>query len=248
MALFAVVLILMFAMQTSSQKHESIILPTGPTEAPAEQTQVQLPEDNFLQVTNHNVLMALQSLNRPVSYHQTYQVTVGADEFQSVKTVEMWVNGSFLRAEITDQQWTKVIISNGEMAYLWYEGSEAYISIRLENRLAEEDLLGLPDFDAFLELQQEDVVDADYLVLEDPPVQCIYVCTQDDDGDTSRYWVSLENGLLYQSDVLENSKQVYKIRETQYELLAAEDESFANRFFLPDGTDPFPTVTGMQQP
>lgn len=246
-ALVAVVLILLFASQTPSQQRENITLPTAPVETPMEPEPEETPKENFLNVTNENVLTALQSLSRPMSYHQTYTVTVGADEAQS-ENVQIWADGSLLRAEISDLRQTKVIISDGQTAYLWYDGGAAHISIQLEAGMAEEDLLGLPEFDAYLRLEQEQIVDSDYLVLEDPQVQCIYVCTQKENGDTTRHWVSLETGLLYQSDVLENSKQVYKIRQTQYALLAAEDESFANRFVLPDGTDPFTAAEETPQP
>ena len=45
--------------------------------------------------------------------------------------------------------------------------------------------------------------------------------------------------LLYMTDVLERSTQVYLVRQTYLELLAQEDESFSGRFQLPDGTRPF---------
>ena len=93
----------------------------------------------------------------------------------------------------------------------------------------------------------EQVEDADYLVLEDPQVQCIFLCAED--AHTSvRYWVNLENGLLYQSDVLERNKQIYTVTQTEYGYLAVEDESFHNRFLLPDGTDPFIAAAEAQQP
>ena len=75
-------------------------------------------------------------------------------------------------------------------------------------------------------------------MLEDPRVQCAYVCTQAGDV-TWRYWVELDSGLLYMTDVLERSTQVYLVRQTYLELLAQEDESFSGRFQLPDGTRPF---------
>lgn len=249
-AVLVAALIALFADQfLKKQQQQRIVLPSQTMEVPAEHDPETPPKDDFLNVTNENVLTALRSISRPSSYHQTYVVTVGSDETQAVRTVELWVNGDLLRAEISaDGQQTRILVSNGVTAVLWYEGSENTLSIQLEETLSEEDLLNLPDFDAFLNLEQDQVVDSDYLVFEDSQVQCIYVCTQEENGDTTRHWVSLENGLLYQSDVLENSNQVYVIRQTQYELLAAEDETFADRFVLPDGSDPFTAASEMQQP
>ena len=248
-AALAVVIIVLFANQFLGKQQQNIVLPSPTVEVPVDHDPETPTQDDFLNVTNENVLTALQSISRPSSYHQTYTVTVGSDENQAVKTVELWVNGNLLRAETSsDGQPTRVLVSNGDTARLWYEGSETVLSIQLEDGLSKEDLLNLPDSDAFLQLDQTQVVDSDYLVLEDSQVQCIYVCTQEENGDTTRHWVSLENGLLYQSDVLENSNQVYVIRQTQYELLAAGDESFADRFVLPDGSDPFTAASETQQP
>ena len=246
-------LILMFATQKPATKQESIVLPPVQEEqtensiSPSD-TPEHNAENQYFEVNNENVLMALQSLNRPAAYHQTYSVTVGSDDQRAVHTVDFWMNGPYIHAEISDDQNIRSIISDGNTAYLWYQHDKTYISVSLTDGLAVEDLMGLPDFDAYLQLQQTDVIDSGYLVLEDPAVQCIYVCTQDEISGTSRYWVNLENGLLYQSDALENSNQIYTIKQTVFEELAMEDESFQDRFQLPDGTKPFIVVREMPQP
>lgn len=246
-------LIVFFISQNPSVEEESIVLPTvqdtpqtelntdpDDTEAEGEQT--------FFEVSNENVLMALNSLNRPIAYYQTYMLTVGSDDAQTVRTAKLWVNGSFIHAEVSSEQETKCMISDGSTAYLWYADSPDVISVQLEDGLTSEDLLGLPGFIAYLQLSEDSVVDSDYLVLEDPQIQCIYVCAQENADITTRYWVNLENGLLYQADVLENSNQVYTLRQTSFEMLAQEDESFIDRFLLPDGSSPFKAAKAVPQP
>ena len=248
-----VLLISLFLTQSPSADQDSIVLPTTQEDPTAEMVSPSEDESSaygsdYFEVTNENVLMALQSLNRPYAYHQIYSVTVGSDTERAVRTVDFWVNGQFVHAEIADDQQTRCIVSDGNTAYLWYDTEDTYISVAMLDGMSVEDLLGLPDFDSYLMIQDDTVVDSGYLVLEDPAVQCIYVCTQDDIADTSRYWVNLENGLLYQADVLENSNQVYAIRQTLFETLASEDESFQNRFILPDGSAPFIAAREMPQP
>lgn len=251
--LVVVLLILLFVTQKPAAKQESIVLPpaqddtTEQTATPSDSPEHNM-ENQYFEVTNDNVLMALKSLNPPAAYHQTYSVTVGSDDRRAVHTVDFWSNGPYIHAEISDEQDTRSIISDGNTAYLWYQNEETYISVSLTDGLSVEDLLGLPAFDSYLMIQQADVVDSGYLVLEDPAVQCIYVCTQNERSDTSRYWVNLENGLLFQSDVLENSNQIYTIKQTAFEALAMEDESFRDRFQLPDGTRPFIAAREMPQP
>ena len=98
-------------------------------------------------------------------------------------------------------------------------------------------------------MSQDQIIDADFLVLVDPAqVQCIYVCSQDTEYVTSRYWIDLDTGLMYRADVLEMSKQVYVLQQEGLELLAPGDEAFSERFVLPDGTTPFSTGTETPQP
>lgn len=248
-----VLLILLFITQTPSAGQESIVLPPA-QEAPSLESEAPSQEDaeeddgSYFEVTNDNVVMALQTLNRPAAYHQSYTVTVGSDTVQASRNVDFWVNGQFLHAEISDEHQTRSVISDGNTAYIWYETDDDFVSVSLSSGTTIEDILGLPAFDSYLTLKPDMVVDSDYLVLEDPSVQCIFVCTQDESFGTSRYWINLDNGLLYQSDVLENSNQVYSIRQTFFETLAMEDESFRDRFLLPDGSAPFIAAREMPQP
>ena len=56
---------------------------------------------------------------------------------------------------------------------------------------------------------------------------------------------------VYQADAkstLEQSRQVYEIRQEEVSILAAGDQAVANRFCLPDGTEPFTAGTEMPQP
>lgn len=250
--LVAALLAAFFLTQSNSSQQEGIVLPsqehshTGQS-GPATRTGDE-DQSAYYEVTTENVSTVLESLSRPTAYHQAYTVTVGTDDVQAVRQVELWINGPYLHAEVSDGQRTRSLISDGTTACLWYEGDESWLQLTLSDGTAAEDLLGLPARDVYLTLDRSTIVDAGHLVLEDPAVQCIYLCTQDETTDTARYWVDLENGLLYQADVLEDSHQVYSIRQTQFEMLAVEDESFRDRFLLPDGTAPFTAAREVQQP
>lgn len=250
--LVVVLLAAFFLGHQTPKEEDAILLPAPPTAGsdtlPEEEALPEAPDETFVALNNDNVVMALQTLHRPAAYHQTYDVSVGVDDAMTLKKVSLWVNGDLLQAEVSDEQQVRTLITDGTTAYMWYNGDEAYISVTLQDHMHVEDLLGLPDFDSYLELRPESVVDSGYLYLEDPQMQCIYVCLQSAENTTVRHWVNLENGLLYQSDVLENSDQVYKIRQTQFEALAVEDETFADCFLLPDGTFPFTAKTRIQQP
>ena len=53
----------------------------------------------------------------------------------------------------------------------------------------------------------------------------------------------MHSGLLYQSDILEQSRQVYEVRQDEVSILAPGDQAFTGRFCLPDGRDPFTAKT-----
>lgn len=248
--LLVLAILLVFFLGTRSGKgNETIVLPDPPQEVAAPEETEETPVDDFVQVSTENVRAILENMSRPSSYHQIYTVTVGADETQAVHVVELWVNGDLLHAEISDGLQTKSVITDGSSAYLWYEGDEQALFLPLEETVAAEDLLGLISYDYLLSLTPEQIIDADYLVLEDPQqIQCLYVCSQDAESVASRCWIDLETGLLYKADILEMSKQVYTLWQNSFELLAEEDEAFHDRFRLPDGTVAFSTETEMLQP
>lgn len=236
----AAVLVTVFILSQSRQTQEGIVLPqesSAETPVPVQPDEPQT--DSFAQITPENAVSVLeQTLQLPKAFHQSYTVSVGADDAQSQRSVELWVNWPLVHGEVSDGNRTKTVISDGTTAYLWYNSDTNYISILLTESVEIWDLLGLPSYDYLSVLKEKTVTDADYLVLEDPQVQSIYVCCQEADV-TWRYWVELDSGLLYMADVLEQSTQVYLIRQTYLELLAQEDESFSGRFQLPDGTKPF---------
>lgn len=244
------IMVAAFTLSESRRPQESIVLPqetTADTQTPPASEQEE--EIGFAQITEENVLSVLQeTVEKPPAYHQSYSVTVGADESQSQRSVELWVNWPLIHGEVSDSARTKTVLSDGKTAYLWYNSDLNYITIPLDSAMDVWDLLGLPDYDYLTAMEAYPITDGDYLVLKDPEVQSAYVCCQDDSGITWRYWVNLDNGLLYMADVLEHSTQVYAIRQTYLELLAQEDETFSGRFLLPDGTQPFSAETQTQQP
>lgn len=248
----SLLLITLFVTQNSPKSQESIVLPAAPVDSPGDFAQnddlFTSSGDDFIIVTNENVATVLRTLSRPMAYHQSYTVSVGAEEGRHTKTVELWINGSLMHAEVTDGEQTQSVVTDGNSLYLWYEESDQYITLNLPKGMTAEDVLGVPNFDAYLDIDQSSISESDYLLTEEHQIPCIYVCVQETDDVLARYWVNLENGLLYQADVTEKGKPLYSILQTGFDLLAIEDESFSNRFILPDGTVPFTAETGMQQP
>lgn len=246
--LMLTVLLAVFFENRSNKEKEAIVLPDPPQEVNVPEKAEETSPDGFVQISIDNVLSVLQSINKPSSYHQVYQVTVGSDLAQAAHRVELWVNGELLRAEVSDDVQTKNILTDGNTLYLWYNDEEQASSVILRESAVVEDLLGLLSYDDLLTLEPEQITDADFLVLEDPTLPCLYVCSRDAVYVADRFWIDLETGLLYKADILEQSRQVYTLLQENLELLADEDEAFHDRFCLPDGTAPFSKTEEMPQP
>ena len=241
--LVALLLLVAFIMTQSGGSNHTIVLPADQPENAA----VQLPEtaadSDFIQVTTENVLQVLRSIAQPAYYHQTYDLYVTAQRGQIRKNVELWHSDGLLRAEIDDGSLVKYLLTDGEQVWIWYDQEPDPVCVDLEEPVQIEDLLGLPAFDYLHSLEQEQIVDAEYQTLDSGQIQCIYVCAQRENGDTSRYWIDMHSGLLYQSDILEQSRQVYEVRQDEVSILAPGDQAFTGRFCLPDGRDPFTAKT-----
>jgi len=246
--ILVVALVLIFVLLQPESDREGIVLPTPQTDSPSDPVLQEQEQEEFLQITTDNVVDALRSLERPVHYNQTYEVAVGVDDDRAARTVELWVSGSLIHAEVTGGDKVRSVLSDGVTAWLWYDVDPNPISVQLSDSVTTEDLLGLPGFDYLSTLETVPVEEVDYLMLQEPQAQCIYVCARAGADETDRWWINLENGLLCRADALEASQLVYEVRQTFFARLAEGDESFTGKFALPDGTEPFSAEARMLQP
>ena len=237
----AFVLILVIALFILGQRERSqnkIQLPDAHSEI-SDSTPVDTEGDNnLLSVDNQNVIDILTSMNRADFYHQLYSVEVGNGIDTAASTVELWVCEQFKQAQVTTSRNTKTVVSDGENIWIWYVSDHGYTNFLLTEDLTFEDVLGLPAFDYLNVLETAHITEAEYLILEEgnSETACIFLAAQQEEDADVRYWISLETGLLYEADAMNNSTQVYHVQQTAFDLLASEDEVFSDKFILPDGT------------
>lgn len=237
----AVALLLIAAVFVFGKKDDGraeIVLPEAQSQTSTPELVKPAQEESLLQITTENAVLALSSLERPRSYMQTYRVQVGREDAAAVSTVELWVSGKYKRAQITTSSHTKILVTDGVGAWLWYSHAGTPRRVTLSENLSFEDLIGLPAFDYLQTLQSEVVTEAEYLVLENEQKQtpCIFLSTQGTDNSQIRYWVDLQTGLLCEADCMEGNSLVYLVEEQAFDLLADGDEVLSDKFLLPDGT------------
>lgn len=230
-------LIALFALSQRSTD-STILLPDRVQEAAPVSPGKTSGEDLFVQVSADNVLSVIKTLHRPAAYHQTSTLVLNADDAQLVRQADVWTNGVFMRADISDPFQTVSYLTDGTEAYIWYHDENLPVRIPLDGTMNCDDMVGLLTYETLLETDPAELFYAEHTVLSDPYVQCVYVSTVRDDRET-RYWIDLNTGLLYMAEISENGEQIYFIEQSTLELLAEDDAAFDDWFVLPDGTAPF---------
>ena len=241
------VLIVLFVLRPTEER-DGIVLPGVYTENPSTVVETVLPADEFLQVDRNNVTDALRAMDQPEYYHQTYQIQFGSGRSMLEKVVDIWVNGTWIHAEVHDDFGTKSVFTDGNTAWIWYNQDINPISVQLDETLLLEDLIGIPNFDYLTYISKADRLECGYGFREDDLLQYLFVNLWNSKNETSEYWFSLSSGLMYSCQTIEFGQQVYAVTQVAFERLALGDQAFQGRFCLPDGTVPFPTEKRMLQP
>lgn len=186
-----------------------------------------------VEITPETVQAAIASLSRPESYGRSMTIEylwTGGGGSHELYTI---VRGPWTRIDrgLPDGR-TRISITNGEETYIWYgydSGAEVYSAPAGD--ISADDEQSIPTYEEILDLPVEDIVQADYRPLD--ILTCIYVETAADEaGYITRYWVSVENGLLVQAERLLDDQVVYRMTS----LYVDQTEYDASRFTLPDGT------------
>lgn len=202
----------------------------------------QLLEDPFLTVTRENVLDILRSLVRPIGYHQVLSATTYWSEGDLTVDVDLYGKNGVLKAKVHDGTHIKHFLSNGETLYLWYEQEkdEVFQTILAEGTTLE-DLLGVPTYETVMRLPEESILEAGYLTLgEADGTPCIYIaCGLKDSMYTDRYWIDVENQILYRADGQQGESQIYLLEQKSLEILPQGETELDDVFMLPDGSCPF---------
>lgn len=241
------ILIVMFVLRPS-EKRDGIILP-GPQGSLHHEQIIGVPSDSgFIQIDNDNVLVALETLKKPEYYHQVFRIQISSGKSTASKTIELWVNGPWIHAEVFDEHEKKSIFTDLNEAWIWYDSDLRPISVRLSEDILLEDLIGLPNFDYQTQMSQAERLECGYGYDEAEFLQYLYVTTQDTDQTASEYRFSLDSGLLCSCKTIEDDTCVYDVKQVAFERLVYGDQAFEGRFCLPDGTVPFTAETRMLQP
>ncbi len=172
------------------------------------------------------------TLSRPDSYYRELTVETIWEGGSSSTQVQVWTDGGWTHSrQVRPSGVIRHDLTGSDTLYYWYEGSSRYETAPADERSS--DLAQhIPTYETVVELSPEEITDAGYELRGDLP--CIFVEVQSpDSGLITRYWVSVDSGLLVSAETLEDDQVVYRM--TAYTPVQAPCPANA-QFQLPDGT------------
>lgn len=224
-----------FLSSTRSGTRDSIILPEPLPPAPSD-TEQTVEGELFLQVDSSNIRQVLDTMTRPEAYHQVLTVTSFWDTSSNRSTVEIWQDGDLIRAQISDSQSTKNLLTDGISLWVWYNNDQTARQLQVEDTLTFDDLMGIPTYETLVTLTPDEIAEAGFVTLDEMDgLNCLYIRvvhgTEED-----RYWVDANTQLLCRADSLSEEVQTYQVRQSACEVLTSGDTTLQSVFTLPDGT------------
>ncbi len=187
-----------------------------------------------VEVNKDNVKEIIETLERPAGYACAVQVEHHWGKGSSSRLRRLWVRDGFTRMEIYDanQQVIQNQITGFGRAYIWSQGAQYYSGA--QGDIQSDNVVGIPTYEDILEMDDSEIINARYLVLEEEGTQgnpCVYIETQKTGRqDTQFWWVSLQSGLLVRAESKRGETLLYRCTLLQYQDTPPTEDIF----LLPD--------------
>jgi hypothetical protein len=207
------------------------------TTLPVDTGQTQNGEGNgseltFAEVTPKTVQAAIKTLKRPESYSRSMAIESFWDGGGETYKVNTWSKNGETRLTITAGGWNEpknILITKTEM-YIWYGDNTRsfYKSARSEtikDKALTDTLQMIPTYEAVLELDVSDILEAGYVERED--AWYIMVKAADSNLDYNKiYYISINTGLLEAAETYDGDTLIYRMEADEVELSAPDDSLF----------------------
>ena len=184
-----------------------------------------------VEVTPETVAFAVETLSRPAEYQRVLTTERFWSGGSSTSTVTVTVGGGWSRADIADVTGrVRHTVTDGVTTYVWYDEEKEYYAGPAGDVSPDQEQ-GIPTYEDILSLRAEDILTADYRAWNG--TDCIYVeTTEDRQGCSLRYWVSVSDGLLAGAEMLEDDVTVWRTAAQS----VTDSQPGPEDFTLPDGT------------
>lgn len=184
----------------------------------------------LLEVKPETVQAVIATLSRPTQYRRTVTVEQFWAGGSGSYDAEVSVSGAWTRIDRTmSEGQIRHTITGEEETFVWYNDEDRVYEAPAGGISADNEQF-IPTYEEILDLPQREIAAADYQALSG--VNCVYVETGEDaQGYVTRYWVSVETGLLVSAEKLQNGETVYRMTALTLE----QEEPAAEDFVLPTG-------------
>jgi len=200
-----------------------------PTPVPTQQPSAgPRPGEERVEIDPSTVQSVIAALDRLESYSRTVTTTLDG----AVTTAQVWVDEGWTRTDLTGPNGLRshTIVGEGKV-WRWYDGDEKALSWSGDAASADVEGQHIPTYEDVLALDRAAITAAGYE--EKNGLACVYVEVDWPElGQSERYWVSADSGLLAASEILAGEETVYTMTATVPEIPVRSDASFV----LPDGT------------
>ncbi|MGI6039479.1 MAG: hypothetical protein ACOYBG_04635 [Eubacteriales bacterium] len=227
-----------------------ISLPPAPSEDPTGgNDSVKIPDVpsfpvEYLDITPENVQSVIKNLRRPENYTIEIEVEYHWSSGSSKVTRRTWGAGGVVRWQQFDLTGNPTInyICTDEAIYVWEEGEKSYITYD-NGEFSIDDYGQIPTYEDILGADKADIVSASY---EDQnSVPCVKTVIVDrESGYTKVYWVALESGFLWNAELLEGDRTIYRMSVIPTSF--STDRPNTSIFSLPDGSNPLMSEESQQ--
>ena len=231
-ALLAVVLLLLA--WSGHRQAGGIVLPESQGDSAGVGDESGESRLNTVTITPETVRPAISTLFRPASYSRSQTVETFWSGGSGQSLSQIYVSGGKTRLDTQQADGSirhTLLESDGEntVAGVWYDDEKDWVLLHSSSLTA--DLAGrMLTYETVRDLPVESIAAADYR--EKDGSNCVYVETVENGaGYVDRYWVSVDNGLLYAAERLRDGEVIYRFSSGAPEI-AAQEESL---FLLPDG-------------
>ncbi|MCM1149711.1 MAG: hypothetical protein NC319_06465 [Butyricicoccus sp.] len=210
---------------TASVDTAAVILPTpaaGIDENPGGTGEA---ENRVISVTPETVQAAVGMLARAGSYSRKINVETFWNGGSAVHLINVSVNGERARLTVSDSWGVKnVLISGGEL-WIWYADSNGVYHGPADSSAADE-YQSLLTYEDILQLDPASITDAGYVDYNGE--NCIFAeCAGGELGYVSRFWISVDTGLLMGSETYDGEQLVYRMGSSLPDV-STPDESIFN--------------------
>lgn len=181
-------------------------------------------ESRVVSVTPETVQAAVGMLSRAGSYSRNIMVETFWTGGSSVRNIHVSVNGERARLTVSDSRGVKnVLISGGEL-WIWYPDSDGVYHGPADSSDADE-YQSLLTYEDILRIDPASITDAGYMDYDGE--NCIYAeYTGGGLGFVSRFWVSVDTGLLMGSESFDGEQLIYRMSSSAPDVSTPDESVF----------------------